>query len=111
MNSQLCTPNLRFDYFQNGFKDKSAFDAVRDIAIPLGIYFQEQDDFIDLYGDPNITGKIGTDIQEGKCTWFAAQALTHGTNEQKKYFQVSYFVNDNYACICCLLVSSCKSCL
>ncbi|XP_065569766.1 probable farnesyl diphosphate synthase DDB_G0278823 isoform X2 [Artemia franciscana] len=74
----------------NGFKDKSAFDAVRDIAIPLGIYFQEQDDFIDLYGDPNITGKIGTDIQEGKCTWFAAQALTHGTNEQKKYFQEYY---------------------
>jgi farnesyl diphosphate synthase len=45
------------------------------MAISIGIYFQVQDDYLDCYGDINQTGKIGTDIQERKCSWLIVQAM------------------------------------
>ena len=41
----------------------------RAILIDIGRLFQVQDDVLDVFGDPETTGKIGTDIEEGKCTW------------------------------------------
>jgi farnesyl diphosphate synthase len=48
---------------------------LKSIAIDIGIYFQVQDDYLDCYGDVNRTGKIGTDIQERKCSWLIVQAM------------------------------------
>ncbi|CAF1121766.1 unnamed protein product [Rotaria sp. Silwood1] len=48
---------------------------LKSIAIDIGIYFQVQDDYLDCYGDINRTGKIGTDIQERKCSWLIVQAI------------------------------------
>ncbi|XP_065569764.1 farnesyl pyrophosphate synthase-like isoform X2 [Artemia franciscana] len=74
----------------SGIKNKTAFEAAWNIALPLGIYFQEQDDYLDLYGDPNVTGKVGSDIRFGKCTWFAVQVMKTGKKHQIKLLKDFY---------------------
>lgn len=66
-----------------------------DILIPLGQYFQVQDDFLDAYGDPSVIGKIGTDIQDNKCSWMINQALQRCSEEQRKTLDVAYGRKDS----------------
>ncbi|KAL4882290.1 isoprenoid synthase domain-containing protein [Aspergillus karnatakaensis] len=61
-----------------------------DILIPLGQYFQVQDDYLDAYGDPEVIGKIGTDIQDNKCSWLVNQALQRCSPEQRKVLDAAY---------------------
>ncbi|KAL4904438.1 hypothetical protein BDW74DRAFT_154858 [Aspergillus multicolor] len=61
-----------------------------DILIPLGQYFQVQDDYLDAYGNPEVIGKIGTDIQDNKCSWLVNQALQRCNAEQRKVLDAAY---------------------
>ncbi|KAJ5223341.1 Farnesyl-pyrophosphate synthetase [Penicillium chermesinum] len=61
-----------------------------DILIPLGQYFQIQDDYLDNFGDPEVIGKIGTDIQDNKCSWLVNQAIKLATPEQRAILDASY---------------------
>lgn len=62
----------------------------RDILIPLGEYFQVQDDYLDCFGSPEVIGKIGTDIQDNKCSWLINQALGKASPEQRKVLDQNY---------------------
>jgi farnesyl diphosphate synthase len=64
--------------------------ACQDILIPMGEYFQIQDDYLDNFGLPEHIGKIGTDILDNKCSWLVNQALAIATPEQRK------ILDDNY---------------
>ncbi|KAK7430396.1 hypothetical protein QQZ08_003144 [Neonectria magnoliae] len=66
-----------------------------DILIPLGEYFQIQDDYLDNFGDPKFIGKIGTDIKDNKCSWLVNQALAIVTPEQRKILEENYGRKDD----------------
>lgn len=51
-----------------------------------------KDDFLDCYGDPEVIGKIGTDIQENKCSWLVIQALKKATESQREILEVPVHV-------------------
>ncbi|TDZ13158.1 Farnesyl pyrophosphate synthase [Colletotrichum spinosum] len=65
-----------------------------DILIPLGEYFQIQDDYLDNFGLPEHIGKIGTDIMDNKCSWLVNQALQIATPEQRKILEDNYGQKD-----------------
>jgi len=51
-----------------------------------------QDDYIDCFGDPEITGKVGTDIEDNKCSWLIVQALARANDEQRAVLEVRMIV-------------------
>lgn len=64
--------------------------TAEDILIPMGEYFQIQDDYLDNFGLPEHIGKIGTDIMDNKCSWLVNQALQIATPEQRKILEENY---------------------
>ncbi|CAK7896388.1 farnesyl pyrophosphate synthase [[Candida] anglica] len=76
--------------FMVGINDDADLDQVRDVLIPLGEYFQVQDDFLDCFGTPEQIGKIGTDIKDNKCSWVVNQALLKATPEQRQLLDTNY---------------------
>merc|ERR1711879_11709 len=67
---------------------------IEQICLDIGCVFQIQDDFIDCFGDESVTGKKGTDIQDGKCTWFIVKALEDANPKQLKILQKNYGKKD-----------------
>lgn len=66
-----------------------------DILIPLGEYFQIQDDYLDNFGLPEHIGKIGTDIKDNKCSWLVNQAIEIATPEQRQILEENYGQKDD----------------
>ncbi|KAJ6443400.1 cytochrome p450 3a21 [Purpureocillium lavendulum] len=60
------------------------------ILIPMGEYFQVQDDYLDAFADPSVLGKIGTDIQDNKCSWLVNQALQRCSSDQRRILEENY---------------------
>uniref|UniRef100_A0A7S2JT51 Farnesyl diphosphate synthase n=1 Tax=Leptocylindrus danicus TaxID=163516 RepID=A0A7S2JT51_9STRA len=74
----------------SGVTDPEAYSLAKEICCIIGEYFQIQDDYLDCYGDPAVIGKVGTDIQDNKCSWLVVQALERVDAEQKKLLEENY---------------------
>ncbi|KAM0456290.1 hypothetical protein ACHAPV_007232 [Trichoderma viride] len=78
-----------------GIASPENLQTAKDILIPLGEYFQIQDDYLDNFGLPEHIGKIGTDIKDNKCSWLVNQALQLATPEQRKILEENYGQKDD----------------
>ncbi|KAE9594780.1 putative transferase [Lupinus albus] len=63
---------------------------VKNILVEMGTFFQVQDDYLDCFGAPETIGKIGTDIEDYKCSWLVGKALELSNEEQKKVLYENY---------------------
>jgi len=77
-----------------GIQDPQMFQQARTIYLEMGRFFQVQDDFLDCFGDPKVTGKEGTDIQDGKCSWLISVAMQRASKEQKDIIKDCYGSSD-----------------
>ncbi|OXA49522.1 farnesyl pyrophosphate synthase [Folsomia candida] len=86
---------LRLGAILAGLKDSKLYGKIETIGLLLGNIFQAQDDFLDVYGDPAKTGKKGTDISEGKCTWLICKAMELADHDQRAILEQNYGKQDD----------------
>lgn len=80
--------------YMAGFDDEEMHRQAKTVLLEMGHFFQVQDDYLDVFGDPEIMGKRGTDIEDGKCSWLAVVALQRATKEQREFFEKCYGSRD-----------------
>lgn len=68
-----------------GGADMPAADALYNYGCDLGLAFQLQDDWLDVYGDPETFGKeIGGDIANNKKTYMLINAIASASGDDAK---------------------------
>uniref|UniRef100_T1IND5 Farnesyl pyrophosphate synthase n=1 Tax=Strigamia maritima TaxID=126957 RepID=T1IND5_STRMM len=77
-----------------GITDQQLHNKAKNVLVEMGNLFQVQDDYIDCFGDPAITGKIGTDIEDGKCSWLIVTAFQLANPDQIAIIQENYRKSD-----------------
>ncbi|XP_078448642.1 farnesyl pyrophosphate synthase isoform X2 [Lampetra planeri] len=77
-----------------GIESEEAHENAKAILLEMGEFFQIQDDYLDCFGDPEVTGKIGTDIEDNKCGWLVVQALKKASPEQRIILEENYGRHD-----------------
>lgn len=85
---------IRLAFYLVGIVQEEVHEKAEEILLKFGHFFQVQDDFLDCYGDPAVIGKIGRDIEEGKCCWLFVTALKLCNEEQKKILLENYALED-----------------
>ncbi|CAE7544245.1 fps [Symbiodinium microadriaticum] len=78
-----------------GVTERALYDKAREILCIMGEYFQIQDDVLDCFGAPEVIGKVGTDIQDNKCSWLVVQALDRADKKQRELLERNYGQHDD----------------
>ena len=81
--SVLLAAALKIGAMLGGASDEDA-QKLYDFGVKIGLAFQLQDDWLDVYGDPKVFGKnIGGDILCNKKTYMLITALEEADEEQR----------------------------
>ena len=65
--------------------DESVCQSFYDFGLNLGILFQLQDDYLDVFGEESVFGKVnGGDIKENKRTLFFIHSIENGSKNDVK---------------------------
>eukprot|EP01066_Platyproteum_vivax_P000161 Platyproteum_vivax@DN10183_c0_g1_i1.p1 len=70
--------------------DEAECEKVLKTSLAIGEFFQIQDDYLDCFADEETLGKVGTDIQDAKCSWLAVKAVEIGKNHAKEVILKHY---------------------
>lgn len=81
---------VRCGLYMSGITSPEAHKKATEILLLIGFLFQVQDDYLDCFGDPKVTGKVGSDIQDNKCTWFTAKVYEVKNENIKKTLEAHY---------------------
>lgn len=81
-------------YDPEGDEGRALYKKAEDVCMILGEYFQIQDDVLDAFAPPEILGKIGTDIEDAKCSWLVCKALELVNDDQKGVLEEHYGKHD-----------------
>jgi len=73
-----------------GVMEPKHYETAKKICMMIGEFFQIQDDFLDCYGEPEVIGKIGTDIEDNKCSWLICQAKSKASKAQLVTLRTNY---------------------
>lgn len=73
-----------------GYGADATHPAVLDILLRMGEYFQVQDDVLDAFADAATLGKVGSDIEDAKCSWLVVQALARADPAQRETLKGHY---------------------
>ncbi|KAG5899526.1 hypothetical protein JTB14_008213 [Gonioctena quinquepunctata] len=76
-------------YFAKMYDDEQHRQA-KTILLELGQFYQIQKDFLNCFGDDEITWKLGSHVNEGKCSWLAVVALQRVNPAQRKIMEEHY---------------------
>ncbi|KAF8211707.1 farnesyl-diphosphate synthase [Mycena galopus ATCC 62051] len=83
--------------YEHEGKTVEPYKLALSILLPLGEYFQVQDDWLDAASPPEVLGKVGTDIVNNKCSWCVNTALALATPEQRAVLDANYGRHDSAA--------------
>jgi geranylgeranyl diphosphate synthase type II len=93
----LLAASLKIGAIIGGAEDKDA-DLLYEAGRNLGLAFQIQDDFLDVWGDVKSFGKtLGGDIVANKKTFPIVKAMEIASAEQFKQFQEQFSIKDSDA--------------
>uniref|UniRef100_A0A2K5QM75 Farnesyl pyrophosphate synthase n=1 Tax=Cebus imitator TaxID=2715852 RepID=A0A2K5QM75_CEBIM len=76
--------------YMAGIDGEKEHANTKKILLEMGEFFQTQDDYLDLFGDPSVTGKVGADIQDNKSSWLVVQCPQRSTPEQRQILKENY---------------------
>uniref|UniRef100_A0A1L8DZE3 Putative polyprenyl synthetase n=2 Tax=Nyssomyia neivai TaxID=330878 RepID=A0A1L8DZE3_9DIPT len=73
-----------------GYKNMEDIKKAQGILSQLGYFYLVENDYLECFGDPNLSGKPGRDIQMGRCRWPIVAFVEVASPEQKELMKAHY---------------------